>query len=81
MMKRLNITIDEGLYKRLRALSFVRNESISHIIRLSLNEWIKDKMGKKEELVLSAKDEQELLEILKKDDFMSTDDVKKSLDL
>ena len=75
-MKRLNITIDECLYTRLRALSFIRNESISHIIRLSLNEWIKDKMGKKEELVLSAKDEQELLEILEKDEFFSTDDVK-----
>jgi hypothetical protein len=80
-MKRLNITIDEGLYKRLRVLSFIRNESISHIIRLSLNEWIKDKMGKREKLVLSAKDEQELLEILEKDEFVSTDDAKKSLDL
>lgn len=80
-MKRLNITIDEGLYKRLRALAFIRNESISHIIRLSLNEWIKNKMGKREELVLSAKDEQELLEILEKDEFVSINDVKKSLDL
>lgn len=80
-MKRLNITIDEGLYRRLRAISFIRNESISHIIRLSLNEWIKDKMGKKEELVLSAKDEHELLEILEKDEFVSSEDVKKSLDI
>ena len=38
-------------------------------------------MGKKEELVLSAKDEHELLEILEKDEFVSSEDVKKSLDI
>jgi len=34
-MKRLNITIDEDLYRKVKALSFFRNESISEIIRKS----------------------------------------------
>jgi predicted CopG family antitoxin len=80
-MKRLNITIDEDLYKKLRALSYIRNESISNIIRLSLRDWIKNIMGKKEEIILSAQDEEEILEILEKDEFISIDDVKKNLDL
>jgi len=39
-MKRLNITIDEDLYKKVKALSFFRNESISKIIRESLKAWL-----------------------------------------
>jgi len=80
-MKRLNITIDEDLYKKLRALSYIRNESISNIIRLSLRDWIKNIMGKKEEIILRAQDEEDILEILEKDEFISIDDVKKNLDL
>ncbi|MCK4337121.1 MAG: ribbon-helix-helix protein, CopG family [Candidatus Aminicenantes bacterium] len=80
-MKRLNITIDEDLYKKLRALSYIRNESISNIIRLSLRDWIKNIMGKKEEIILSAQDEEDILEILEKDELISIDDVKKNLDL
>jgi predicted CopG family antitoxin len=80
-MKRLNITIDEDLYKKLRALSYIRNESISNIIRLSLRDWIKNIMGKKEEIILNAQDEEEILEILEKDEFISIDDIKKNLDL
>jgi predicted CopG family antitoxin len=72
MKKRLNITIDEELYKKVRALSFFRNESISEIIRRSLKAWIDKKIGKKENLILSAKDEKEILEILASDEFLTT---------
>lgn len=71
MKKRLNITIDEELYKKVRALSFFRNESISEIIRRSLKAWIDKKIGKKENLILSAKDEKEILEILASDEFVT----------
>jgi len=78
-MKRLNITIDEELYRKVKALSFFRNESISEIIRKSLQAWIDKKMSKKEELILSAEDEKEVLEILSSEEFISSEEVKRSL--
>lgn len=78
-MKRLNIMIDEELYRKVKALSFFRNESISEIIRKSLKDWIEKKLSKKEELILSATDEKEVLEILSSDGFISSEEVKKSL--
>ena len=81
MKKRLNITIDEELYKKVRALSFFRNESISEIIRRSLKAWIDKKIGKKENLILSAKDEKEILEILATDEFVTHEEAKEILDL
>jgi Arc/MetJ-type ribon-helix-helix transcriptional regulator len=78
-MKRLNITIDEDLYKKVKALSFFRNESVSEIIRKSLKAWLDKKMKKKEELILSAKDEKEILEIISSDEFVSSEEAKKTL--
>ena len=78
-MKRLNITIDEDLYKKVKALAFFRNESISEIIRKSLHAWIKKRMGKRESLFLSAKDEKEILEILTSDEFVTAEEAKKTL--
>lgn len=78
-MKRLNITIDEELYRKVKALSFFRNESISEIIRKSLQAWIDKKLSKKEELILSAEDEKEILEILSSDEFIPSEDVRRSL--
>jgi len=80
-MKRLNITIDEELYKKVKALSFFRNESISEIIRKSLQAWIDKYLTKKEELILSAEDEKEILEILSSDEFISSDEAKETLEL
>jgi len=71
--------IDEDLYEKVRALSFFRKESISEIIRKSLRDWIDKRMSKKEELILSAKDEKELLEILASDEFIASKDVKSAL--
>jgi Arc/MetJ-type ribon-helix-helix transcriptional regulator len=78
-MRRLNITIDEELYKKIKALAFFRNESISEIIRKSLRAWIEKRIGKKENLILSAKDEKEILEILSSDEFLSSEEAKKTL--
>ncbi len=78
-MKRLNITIDEELYRKVKALSFFRNESISEIIRKSLQAWIDKKLSKKEELILSAEDEKEILEILSSDEFIPSEEVRRSL--
>lgn len=78
-MRRINIMIDEDLYEKVRALSFFRKESISEIIRKSLRDWIDKRMSKKEELILSAKDEKELLEILASDEFITSKDVKSAL--
>jgi len=78
-MRRLNITIDEELYKKVKALSFFRNESISEIIRKSLRAWIDKRIGKREELILSAKDEKEILEILSSDEFVTSKEAKKIL--
>ena len=80
-MRRLNITIDEDLYKKVKALAFFRNESISEIIRKSLRSWIDKRIGKKEELILSAKDEKEILEILSSDEFLSTEEAKEALEI
>jgi len=81
MNRRLNITIDEELYKKIKALAFFRDESISEIIRKSLRAWIDKKIGKKEELILSAKDEKEILEILSSDEFVSSEEAKEILEI
>ncbi len=63
--------------KKAKALSFFRNVSISEIIRTSLRAWINKIIGKKEELILSAKDEKEILEILSSDEFVSAEEANK----
>ena len=78
-MKRLNITIDEELYRKVKALAFFRNESVSEIIRKSLQAWIDKRKTQKEELFLSAKDEKEILGILESDEFIPADEAKQAL--
>ncbi|MCG2816126.1 MAG: hypothetical protein L6425_09365 [Candidatus Aminicenantes bacterium] len=77
-MKRLNITIDDELYRKVKALAFFNNKSFSSIIRDSLGVWIEGKMTKKEELILKAEDEEEILDILERDEFVSLDEIKTS---
>ena len=79
MMKRLNITIDENLYQTLRTISFIQQESISKIIRDKLSNSLKKekKLSKTTELVLEAEDEAEILEILKENEYLNWEDVKK----
>ncbi len=80
-MRRINVIINEDLYRKAKAVAFLRNESLSEIIRSSLGEWIQKRMGKREELILSAKDEKEILDILASDEFLTSEELKKSLGL
>jgi len=68
-MHRINLTIDEQLYEQARAFSFLEKKSISKIIRESLSEYLSKNQAKKDKtkLLLEAKDEQEVLKILKED--------------
>lgn len=82
-MHRLNLTIDEALYEQVRAVSFLEKKSISQMIRESLSEYIakNTKTKEKAELLLEAEDEQEILAILKNDEFSSNDDFKSKFNL
>ncbi len=82
-MHRLNLTIDEGLYEKARAFSFLENKSISQMIRESLSEYL-DKSKEKNnqiQLLLEADDEEEILAIIKNEDFISQDDFAKKFTL
>ena len=82
-MHRVNLTIDEALYEQARTHSFVSKKSISQIMRESLSAYLDSstKANQKTKLILAAEDEQEILDILAKDDFISNDDFKKQFDL
>ena len=78
-MKRLNITIDEDTYEKARAFAFVKKISLSRLIRDSLRATIVDK--KNTEIKLSKEEEKKFLDIIKNDEFISSEEVKKSLGL
>lgn len=82
-MHRLNLTIDEALYEKARAFSFLENKSISQMIRESLIEYLDKSKEKKAqvELLLEATDEKEILSILKNDTFSSQDEFAKKFNL
>lgn len=82
-MHRLNLTIDEGLYKKARAFSFLENKSISQMIRESLADYL-DKSKEKSnqaQLLLEADDDEEVLAIMKNEEFSSQEDFTKKFDL
>ena len=82
-MQRLNLTIDEVLYDKARAFSFVEKRPISQIIRDSLSEYFErhTETKQKAELLLDAKDKAEVLDIIKNDSFVSNDEFKKKFNL
>lgn len=82
-MQRLNLTIDENLYEQARAFSFLQKKSISQIIRESLEEYINSDITTKQkaDLLLEADDKEEILKILKKDEFVSHQDFKAKFNL
>ena len=80
-MKRVNVILETELYDKARVIGFIRKKSLSEIVRDALRDWLKTNVDEKAELVLSAKEERELLKILAEDDFVPLDQVKKSLDL
>jgi len=76
-MKRLNITIDEETYEKARAYAFVKKISLSKLIRESLRTLI-DNKGEKE-IKLTESEEKRFLNIIKNDEFISSENLKKEL--
>ncbi|SFV74744.1 hypothetical protein MNB_SM-3-1459 [hydrothermal vent metagenome] len=82
-MHRLNVTIDETLYEKVRAVSFIEKKSISQMIRESLSEYLSKntKINQQANLILEADDEKEILSILENEEFTSNDDFKSKFNL
>ena len=82
-MYRLNVTIDEALYEKVRAVSFIEKKSISQMIRESLSEYLSKntKINQQANLILEADDEKEILSILENEEFTSNDDFKSKFNL
>jgi len=82
-MHRLNLTIDEALYEKARAVSFIEKKSISQLIRESLQEYLEknSKVDYQASLILEAKDEKEILDILANDEFIENNEFQKKYNL
>lgn len=82
-MHRLNLTIDESLYEQVRLHSFVSKKSISQITRDGLSLYLAEKTNDsvKAQLVLEAKDEKEILEILAEDEYMTENEFVKKFNI
>ena len=80
-MKRVNVILETELYDKARVLGFIRKKSLSEIVRDSLREWLMKNIDDRAELILSEKDERELLRILAEDEFVPLDQAKKELGL
>lgn len=80
-MKRVNVILEAELYDKARVVGFIRKKSLSEIVRDALREWLKSNIDERAELVLTEKDERELLRILAEDEFIPLEQVKKELDL
>jgi len=80
-MKRVNVILEAELYDKARVVGFIRKKSLSEIVRDALREWLKSNVDERAELVLTEKDERELLKILAEDEFIPLEQVKKELDL
>lgn len=80
-MKRVNVILETDLYERARVVGFIRKKSLSEIVRDALRDWLRTHVDEKAELVLSAKEERELLKILAEDEFVPFEQAKKELGL
>ena len=82
-MHRLNVTIDEILYEKARAVSFIEKKSISQMIRESLSEYLSKNTKTKQQanLILETDDEKEILSILANEEFTSNDNFKSKFNL
>jgi len=80
---RLNVTIDEILYEKARAVSFIEKKSISQMIRESLSEYLSKNTKTKQQanLILETDDEKEILSILANEEFTSNDNFKSKFNL
>jgi metal-responsive CopG/Arc/MetJ family transcriptional regulator len=80
-MKRVNVILETKLYDKARVIGFIRKKSLSEIVRDALRDWLTTNLDEKAELVLSAKEERELLKILAEDEFVPLEQTKKELGL
>ena len=80
-MKRVNVILETDLYDKARIIGFIRKKSLSEIVRDALRDWLRTNIDQRAELVLSQKDERELLRILAEDEFVPLDKAKKELGL
>lgn len=80
-MKRVNVILETELYDKARVVGFIRKKSLSEIVRDALRDWLTANVDEKAELVLSAKEERELLKILAEDEFVPFEQAKKELGL
>ena len=80
-MKRLNITIDNDLYEKARAMAFVKRVSISQMIRNSLSDFLNKHSNRNTDLLLTEKDEEKLLNIIQNEEFISSDKAKSEIGL
>ena len=76
-MKRVNVILETDLYDKARVIGFIRKKSLSEIVRDALRDWLKTNVDERTELVLSEKDERELLRILAEDEFVPLEQAKK----
>lgn len=76
-MKSLNIKIDESLYEKIRTIGFIQKKPLAVVVRESLQNSIgsqsKD-IKEKMELILEAEDEDRILSILAKNEWVSEDE-------
>lgn len=80
-IKRVNLIIDSDLYDKARAMAFLRRASISEIVRRALRDWMARNLDKKADILLRETEENRLLKILEKDEFIPSSKVKKLLGL
>ncbi|MCK7478185.1 MAG: hypothetical protein M0C28_12825 [Candidatus Moduliflexus flocculans] len=80
-MKRVNVILEAELYDKARVVGFIRKKSLSEIVRDALRDWLTVNVDERAELVLSEKDERDLLKILSEDEFIPLNQAKKELDL
>ena len=77
-MHRISLTIDKDLYEQARAFGFLEKKSVSQILRESLEIYFKTSQSKeKVNLLLDAKDKDEILNIMNNDTFVEQDDFAK----
>jgi len=81
VMKRVNVILEAELYDKARVIGFIRKKSLSEIVRDALRDWLEVNIDERAEIVLSEKDERELLKILAEDVFIPFEQAKKELGL
>ena len=70
-VKRINITFDEDLYRKVKAICFIKQKPISEYIRESVISFMTEEIEKKAEEILSTKEESELLKLMKAEENQS----------